>query len=172
MAAGQSSPRLDYTSTTALALSGGTIQDASGTNAVLTLPATGSDGLYNQDIVIANPVASGESLTTNENTATIGTVTGSDSIPLTYAIVSGPTNGTVTNFNASTGTFTYTPDLGYTGPDSFSFTATDSLSTSPAATVSISVTVPPPTITSSTTGMLENTPTMTIKGTGFDHCRQ
>ncbi len=52
VAAGQTDPRLDYTSTSALTLSGGTIQDASGDNAVLTLPASGSDGLYNQDIVI------------------------------------------------------------------------------------------------------------------------
>ena len=48
---------LDYTSTTALALSGGTIVDklVPATNATLTLPATGTDGLATQQIAIAWP---------------------------------------------------------------------------------------------------------------------
>ena len=45
-------------------------------------------------------------------------------VPLTYSLVSDPTHGTVTHFNAATGTFTYTPDPGYTGSDSFQYEAT------------------------------------------------
>ena len=52
--AGDTSGDLDYTSTTALALSGGTIRDASLNNAVLTLPAPGAAGSLgaNEAIVI------------------------------------------------------------------------------------------------------------------------
>ena len=52
VAVGQSSADLDYTSPAALALDGGNIQDAVGTAAVLTLPATGVDGLATQRIVV------------------------------------------------------------------------------------------------------------------------
>ena len=52
VAAGDNSSDLDYTSTTALALNGGSIQDTVGNAAVLTLPATGTDGLAAQNIMI------------------------------------------------------------------------------------------------------------------------
>ena len=55
--AGQNVAFLDYASTTALALNGGTIEDSSGTAAVLTLPATGTDGLATKDIIVGNAVA-------------------------------------------------------------------------------------------------------------------
>jgi cyclophilin family peptidyl-prolyl cis-trans isomerase len=40
---------------------------------------------------------------------------------LTYSLLSQPTNGTVSNFNAATGTFTYTPNPGFTGTDTFTY---------------------------------------------------
>ena len=52
VAAGQNTADLDYASTAALALNGGSIQDAAGNAAVLTLPATGTDGLAAKNIVI------------------------------------------------------------------------------------------------------------------------
>ena len=58
VAAGQSTYDLDYGSITALNLNGGTISDATNNAATLTLPATGSDGLATQNIVIA-PVSDG-----------------------------------------------------------------------------------------------------------------
>jgi cyclophilin family peptidyl-prolyl cis-trans isomerase len=80
------------------------------------------------------------------------------SVPLTYSLVSQPSHGTVSDFNASTGTFTYTPAPGYVGADSFQYTVTadgpDSSAapaTSNATAVSIGVTgvssptpIPPP----------------------------
>ncbi len=54
--AGQSSSDLDYTSPTALALRGGTIDDAGGVAAILTLPAPGTDALAAKDIVISSGV--------------------------------------------------------------------------------------------------------------------
>ena len=54
VAAGDMSSRLDYASATALALNGGTIQDAATNAATLTLPTPAStgDGLYTKNIVI------------------------------------------------------------------------------------------------------------------------
>ncbi|MFM1800819.1 MAG: hypothetical protein RJA81_171, partial [Planctomycetota bacterium] len=57
---------------------------------------------------------------------------------LTYAIATQPSNGTLVNFNATTGFVTYQPNSAYIGSDSFSFTVTDSQGlTSTAATVTI-----------------------------------
>lgn len=54
VAAGQNSAHLDYTSTGALSLNGGTIKDTGSNNAVLTLPAPGAAGSLgaNKNIVI------------------------------------------------------------------------------------------------------------------------
>ena len=67
-------------------------------------------------------------------------------VPLTYSLVSDPSHGTVTDFNASTGTFTYTPDPGYVGTDTFQYEVTaygpDSTAapaTSSPATVTVDV---------------------------------
>jgi len=45
VAAGQATSDLDYASTTALTLNGGTIEDATGNEATLTMPSTGTDAL-------------------------------------------------------------------------------------------------------------------------------
>ena len=52
VATGDNATDLDYSSTTALSLNGGTIKDAAGNVAVLTLPTTGTDGLASQNITI------------------------------------------------------------------------------------------------------------------------
>jgi cyclophilin family peptidyl-prolyl cis-trans isomerase len=56
---------------------------------------------------------------------------------LTYQLLSQPAHGTVTNFNPSTGSLTYTPDPGFGGLDSLQYqvTATGPVA-SPATTVS------------------------------------
>ncbi|MGA2253266.1 MAG: GH25 family lysozyme, partial [Thermoguttaceae bacterium] len=51
---GQSTSDLDYASTAGLVLNGGSVQDLWGNTAVLTLPATGTDGLATQNIVIGS----------------------------------------------------------------------------------------------------------------------
>ncbi|CUS37543.1 hypothetical protein COMA1_40108 [Candidatus Nitrospira nitrosa] len=58
--------------------------------------------------------------------------------PLTAVRVSGPTNGTLT-LN-SNGTFTYRPNTGFVGTDSFTYRASDGTATSNLATVTITVT--------------------------------
>jgi hypothetical protein len=92
------------------------------------------------------PTANDLSFTTNEETAFTGTLTGDDGDPevtqtLTFATVLPPTNGIVI-IEPLTGAFTYTPNPGFSGPDSFTFTVSDSTlagGTSAPATVSITV---------------------------------
>ncbi|SIN79215.1 VCBS repeat-containing protein [Singulisphaera sp. GP187] len=57
---------------------------------------------------------------------------------LTATLVSGPGHGTL-GFNGD-GTFTYTPNAGYIGVDSFTYRANDGLADSEVATATISVT--------------------------------
>ncbi|MGD9418724.1 MAG: Ig-like domain-containing protein [Verrucomicrobiota bacterium JB025] len=60
-----------------------------------------------------------------------------NSDPLTAVLETGPANGSLT-LNPD-GSFSYTPDASYTGPDSFTYHANDGELASAAATVSISV---------------------------------
>jgi VCBS repeat-containing protein len=60
-----------------------------------------------------------------------------DGDPITAQLVSGPTNGTLT-LNPD-GTFTYTPNTHYVGPDSFTYTWSDGLTSGNTATVTIDV---------------------------------
>src|SRR5262249_13190817 len=64
------------------------------------------------------PVANAQSVTTNQDTATAITLTATDvdGDPLTYAIVTAPTHGTL---SGAAPLVTYTPAAGYSGPDSF-----------------------------------------------------
>ena len=76
VAAGQGTAKLDYASTAALALNGGSIQDALGNAAVLTLPATGTDGLATRNIVIQTIAADQAVLGPNNDTAAGFTIHG------------------------------------------------------------------------------------------------
>jgi uncharacterized repeat protein (TIGR01451 family) len=87
VAAGDDTAQLDYDSTGALSLAGGSIvEDASGVNAnvaaTLTLPATGTDGLAakNIDIDTVAPTATVTTKSTNSHTPTI-TITVNDAAP-------------------------------------------------------------------------------------------
>ena len=90
------------------------------------------------------PVASSQSVTTEQDTAKNIILTGSDvdGDTLTYAIASQPTNGILTedvNFGTH-GIVTYTPYSGFVGDDSFTFTVSDSQLISDPAQISITVT--------------------------------
>jgi glutamine cyclotransferase len=93
------------------------------------------------------PVAAPESYTTSLNTVlsvpapgVLGNDRDVEGSALTAIRMSGPSHGALT-LNAS-GSFTYTPSVNYTGPDSFSYSASDGLLTSSAAIVSLLVTAP------------------------------
>ena len=58
---------------------------------------------------------------------------------ITFAIVSDPSNGSITAFDSSTGAFTYRPNDDFNGEDAFDFVASDGNSDSDPATVTITV---------------------------------
>ena len=155
------------TSITAVAPAGTGLVDIT----VSSPEGTSATSTADQFTFVAPPVANGQSISTNENTAVSGTLTASefDSNPLTYAIVSGPADGTLTSFNALTGAFTYTPTTDTFGSDSFTFTASDGVSTSTAATVSITVVVPVPSVSgvSPSAGPLAGSTSVIITGISF-----
>jgi uncharacterized delta-60 repeat protein len=81
------------------------------------------------------------------NSATAITLAANDPNPggpfaLTYAIATPPSHGTLGGFDAATGMLVYTPAPGYSGADSFTFTASTVNGTSTPATVSLLVTPP------------------------------
>ena len=61
---------------------------------------------------------------------------------LTYTIVESPTNGNVNITNENTGSFTYSPSIGYFGEDSFTFIASDGSLNSNEASIYITVLEP------------------------------
>jgi fibronectin-binding autotransporter adhesin len=128
------------------------IQDNGGTaNGGVDTSAT-QTFVINVTPVNDTPVATAQTVAPLEDVATVINLAGVDSDPevvqtLTFAIVTGPSNGTLSGFNAATGQVTYTSNLNYNGPDSFTFTVTDDASagatanlTSAAATVTLNVT--------------------------------
>jgi Tol biopolymer transport system component len=84
------------------------------------------------------PVAQDGSASTDAGTPVTITLvaTDADGDPLTYAIVTGPAHGTLSGIAPN---LSYTPAAGYSGPDSFTFTANDGSADSNVATVSITV---------------------------------
>jgi autotransporter-associated beta strand protein len=84
------------------------------------------------------PVADSQSVTTDEDTALPVTLTGSDinNDPLTYTVLSQPSNGTL---SGTAPNLTYTPSSNYNGADSFTFKVNDGSLDSAVATVSITV---------------------------------
>jgi VCBS repeat-containing protein len=91
------------------------------------------------------PVAAGDSFATDEDTplvvaapGVLGNDTDVDLESLTAALVTGPAQGTLT-LNAD-GSFTYTPDAGFSGSDAFTYKAVDGAGgESAVATVSLTV---------------------------------
>jgi hypothetical protein len=93
------------------------------------------------------PVAMNDTATVQANTSVMIAVLANDTSsggtldPTSIKIVVVPTHGTT---SVSGGQVTYTPATGYTGLDTFQYTAQDNLgTTSNVATVSVNVTAPP-----------------------------
>ncbi|MGH9978750.1 MAG: discoidin domain-containing protein, partial [Nitrososphaeraceae archaeon] len=87
------------------------------------------------------PTADSKSVTTSMNTAVDITFSGKDpeNGPLTFTVADLPKNGKVVAVAGSTNTVRYTPNTGFTGSDSFTYTAKDNKGAESAkATVSIS----------------------------------
>ncbi|WP_136680224.1 cadherin-like domain-containing protein [Neptunomonas sp. XY-337] len=90
------------------------------------------------------PVANADNATTDENTPVIINVLSNDTdngtlTPSSVAIASSPSNG-ATSINTANGAITYTPNNGFTGSDSFTYTVQDNDSrVSNTATVTVAV---------------------------------
>ena len=118
--AGDTSSDLDYQSTTALVLNGGTIKDAAGNDATLTLPATGSgSSLAGSKALVIDTAPTITSATYNAGTNTL-VVTGTNisngaAIDVTKLTLTGQGGSTYTLTNNSSVTST---------PSSNSFTIT------------------------------------------------
>jgi parallel beta-helix repeat protein len=88
------------------------------------------------------PVAVADQLLVAPDGSRDGAVAATDVDPgdtLRYYTVTGPAHGQLTRFDTYTGEFTYEPDAGYVGPDSFTFFAHDGTSGSNIATISVLV---------------------------------
>ncbi|UHQ25056.1 putative Ig domain-containing protein [Lysobacter sp. 5GHs7-4] len=97
--------------------------------------------LINDIVPVANPVSATVAYGSSANPITLN-ITGG--IPASVAVASAAAHGTAT---ASGTSITYTPTAGYAGPDSFTYTATNSAGTSALATVTITVSNPSITVT-------------------------
>jgi Bacterial Ig domain len=97
-------------------------------------PDIGAYQFYN------GPSCNAASASTKFGTAAVVHLQCSDSLadPVTLAIASGPKHGTLSAIGSG-GSVTYTPNAGYSGADSFTYTGTSKLGTSAPATVSITV---------------------------------
>jgi hypothetical protein len=118
---------------------------------------------------IQPPVISGETTTTASNIPLDFTLSATDpqGLPVTFAIATAPLHGAIENFNATTGAFTYVPDIGYLGADTIVYSATDSKLASSQATISINVTAyrtPPVASAASASAISGQALTITLQG--------
>lgn len=95
--------------------------------------------------VLAPPVANDDTIGTTPNTPVNGNVTPNDVLPAggtyTFTVTIPPTNGSVT-MNPD-GSYTYTPNPGFVGSDTFTYTVCNQLGECSSATVTITVGQPP-----------------------------
>ncbi len=117
------------------------------------------------------PTGTGDTKTTPENTPVSGAVTGNDvdGDPLTFTKATDPAHGTV--LVNPDGTYTYTPNQNYHGPDQFTITISDGHGGTTTVTVNITVTSVnnAPTGTGDTKTTPEDTPVSgSVTGTDVD----
>lgn len=104
-----------------------------------SLPATVTINIANTN---APPIAQDLTESVDEDTALGASLSGNDpdGNPLTYTIVTQPTNGTLSGLDVNTGDFTYTPSQDFFGTDTFTFTVNDGIVDSMPATATITIT--------------------------------
>ena len=113
------------------------------------------------------PVATPQTVTTLENNPASVTLAGTDiaGYALSFAVASSPVHGII---SGSAPNLTYTPNVNYSGNDSFNFTANDGSLTSNAAAVTLNVTfvAQPPVASPAMVTVNENNPkVITLTGT-------
>jgi 6-phosphogluconolactonase (cycloisomerase 2 family) len=107
---------------------------------VYTAATSDLGGLGAFELATVPSCAGSSAATTAPNPVAVGLgCTDADGDPITHAVASGPTNGTLGTVNDSASTVTYTPDPGFAGTDTFTYTATDGTNTSDAAIATVTV---------------------------------
>ena len=140
-----------------------TVSDGNATSA----PATVSLSIGKDN---AAPIANAQTVDISENTPVVIILSGRDSDggSLTFQVVTQPQHGTLTGTAPK---LTYTPNKGYSGADSFTFTVSDGEATSAPATVSLNVSNvnDAPVANAQERGTPEDTPvTLTLTGSDQD----
>jgi VCBS repeat-containing protein len=107
--------------------------------------------VYNFEINNTAPIAQNDAYVTNLETrldvaapGVLSNDTDADGHRLSAQLITAPAHGAIT-LNAD-GSFAYTPAAGYSGPDSFTYRASDGFATTSAATVAITTTRPIPSL--------------------------
>ncbi len=94
------------------------------------------------DTLVVNqaPIADDQAVTTDEDVAYTGYLTGTDpdGDTLTFALDVLPLHGAIV-LDPATGEFTYTPDADYNGSDTFSFTVSDGYGGTDAGGVTVTI---------------------------------
>ncbi|WP_412468438.1 Calx-beta domain-containing protein [Pedobacter sp. KLB.chiD] len=113
-----------------------TVSDGKGGTVTVTIPVTINP-------VNDAPIAAATAISTPQNTSANGTITASDvdGDALIFSISTQPSHGTVAL--RADGTFTYTPNPGYVGNDTFTVTVSDGKGGTTTVTVSVTVTLVP-----------------------------
>ncbi len=117
-----------------------TVSDGNGDTATATVQVVVHDWAP-QVFDATYQVAVNGQLTVAANNGVLSDAYDDEGDAITASLASGPSNGTLT-LNAD-GSFTYTPNAGFVGTDSFTFTASDGNSNSDLGTVTLSVSAPP-----------------------------
>lgn len=103
-----------------------------------------SDGFIRKHTLVITPVANDDTISGDENTTITGSlsVTYPDRNALTYSLVEGENEGPDyghVEIDKNSGTYTYTPNPEYHGPDKFTYQVDDSKGGTSQATVNITV---------------------------------
>ena len=115
-----------------------TITDADGDTSAPATVTINLNALNDAPVAIATTASTNEGVAVTVNL----TATDVDSAGVTFAIGTAPANGTlgaITPAGAFAATVVYTPNAGFDGSDSFTFTASDGALTSAAATAGLTV---------------------------------
>ena len=125
-------PNANYTGTDTFSY---TVSNSAGVSAPMTVTINVESGTATST---SAPAGQSLSFSTQNGAALNGTLTASGSGPYTYAIVTNPSYGTITNFSSTNGSFTYIPTTStYTGTDSFTYEVGNTSATSSPYTVNI-----------------------------------